>query len=150
MNNLKSFEDILRFAINEEQMAVGFYQDLATQVVDFKAKTVLEQLARDEMRHAVILTTILENKSFPFRNKSMVFLEEKMNESMDIDDMQNDIAKIITSAIKNEWDTAQMYKKMALNAENIEVSTLLINLAEEELKHKKSLELELEFYKKSK
>lgn len=150
MDNLKSFEDVLRFAIHEEQMAVGFYQNLATQVVDFKSKTVLEQLARDEMRHAVILTTILENKSFPLRNKSMIFLEEKMDESMEIVDMQTDIAGIIASAIKKEWDAAQMYRQMAIEAANPEAATLLINLAEEELKHKQSLELELEFYKQGK
>lgn len=150
MNNVKSFEDILRFAIREEQMAVEFYQDLATQVVEFKLKIVLEQLARDEMRHSVILTTILENKSFPLRNKSMVILEEMMNESLEMDEPDSDIANIIKSSIQREWEAAKMYKQMAMDAESIETSTLLINLAEEELKHKQSLELELEYYKKGK
>ena len=147
MDNLKSFEDALRLAIHEEHKAVDFYLDLATQVVEFKSKIVIEQLARDEMRHKVILTTILENKSFPLMHKTLISLEDKMDASIEIEDSHSDIARIISTAIKKEWDAAKMYRRLAMDTENPEVATLLINMAEEELKHKQSLELELEFYK---
>ena len=60
MSDIKSFEEIIRIAISEEQKAVEFYLDMAKQVVEFESKTVLGQLARDEMRHKVILSTILK------------------------------------------------------------------------------------------
>ena len=150
MDNLKSFEDALRLAIHEEQKAVDFYLDLATQVVEFKSKIVIEQLARDEMRHKVILLTILENKSFPLKHKTLTSLEDNMDISIEKEDSHSDITRIIISAIKREWDAAKMYRRLAMDAENSEVAILLINMAEEELKHKQSLELELEFYKSGK
>ena len=73
-----------------------------------------------------------------------------LNENVETDSIQSDLTGIITAAIKREREVALKYKQLAVTSQNSKISSLLIVMAEEELKHKKSLELELEFYSKSK
>ena len=152
MIEIKTFEDAIRFAIREEQNAIDYYLDLATQVVNFESKTVLEQLARDEMRHREILYSILENKNFKIESKSLATLNQLVFEDEEIEtgSVQSNFSVILTIAIRREIYAAKMYNHLASTCQNTEVSQLLIVIAEEELKHKKSLELELEYYSKPK
>jgi rubrerythrin len=150
MNNIHTLEDAIRFAISEEQKAVDFYQDLAKQVVKFESRILLEQLSRDEMRHKVILSSILENNDFRVEQKSLESLAKMLNENLKTITVPTEITEILSEAIKRELEAANIYKELATSGLSTEVSQLFIVMCEEELKHKRSLELELEFYTKGK
>jgi rubrerythrin len=146
MNELRTLEDVVRFAIKEEQLAIDFYLDLAKQVDDFRTRTILEQMARDEMNHKVILTSNLENKDYKVEQKSLESLLNRMNEVVDKVVKRSKLTDIIKQAIEKEWDTACLYKELAETYKDPDISALLITLAEDELKHKRNLEFELEYY----
>ena len=148
MNNINTLEDAIRFAISEEQKSIDFYQDLAKQVVKFESRILLEQLSRDEMRHKVILSSILENNDFRTELKSLESIAKMLNENLKTVTIPTEIMGILSAAIKRELEAAKMYKELATSGLSTEVSQLLLVMCEEELKHKRSLELELEFYTK--
>jgi rubrerythrin len=147
MDDSMTLESILRFAIIDEQKSIELYEDLAKNVEDFRLRTLLEQLARDEMRHKVILTDVLEKKKYVIMHKSPDSLVQKINESTVVNYTKNSkLSDIFAIAIKKEIETAELYKNMAIIYQETQISGLLISLAEDELMHKKNLELELEYF----
>ena len=63
MKDFNSINEILDFAINNEQVAVDFYIKLAEKFEDKAMKQTFEDFAKEEMGHKARLTSIKKKDS---------------------------------------------------------------------------------------
>jgi rubrerythrin len=148
MENLvfDSIEDILQYAIDEEESAGLFYEEQARKCVKIELRTIWQQLSNDEIRHKAILSDILQEikNEGHFNFKSMDLNQLPDHQTVEIDDSSFDeTRKVFLEAMKNENDAYFMYKNLALKMPNENHQKVLIVLASEELKHKDALLKEL-------
>jgi rubrerythrin len=142
MKEFTNIDDILDFAIGEEQAAVDFYLQLAAQSKSKQTKKVFEEYAEEEMRHKANLLSIRETGSFKMPDAVVrdlkiaeYLVDVKPSASMTYQDA-------LILAMKKEKAAYRMYTKLAEKAEDPEVKVLFLNLALEESKHKLAFEIE--------
>lgn len=143
--NFNSIEEILKFAINEEAKAGAFYAEQAKQTTNIELKKVWEQLSHDELRHKAILSGLLEKQEIG--EEEVIYSSKNVKDYIPFNPKVRDYNQMemaIITAIQNENNTYFMYKHLGQKVVNPSYSKILLTLANEELKHKKSLMLELD------
>jgi rubrerythrin len=142
MKEFTNINDILDFAIGEEQAAVDFYLQLAAQSKNRQTKKIFEEYAEEEMRHKANLLSIRESGSFKLPDTKVRDLKiaEYLVDVRPSATMSYQDALIL--AMKKEKAAFRMYTKLAEKADDPEVKALFLNLALEESKHKLAFEVE--------
>ena len=64
MEKFTSINDILEFAINQEQKAVDFYLKLSAISTNAEMKIIFEDFAKEEVQHKAKLLNIKESNEF--------------------------------------------------------------------------------------
>jgi rubrerythrin len=142
MNEFKTVDQILDFAINAEQEAVEFYTGLANNAKNDEMKEVFEDFAREEMKHKARLLDV----------KKTGIMESAKEKVMDLKIAEYTVSVIATPempyqdalivAMKKEKAAFKLYMTLSNRAENSELKDLFLSLAMEESKHKLRFELE--------
>jgi rubrerythrin len=142
MKEFTNINEILDFAISEEQAAVDFYLQLAAQSKNRETRKVFEEYAEEEMRHKANLLSIKESGNFNVPDASIRDLKiaEYLVDVKPSANMSYQDALIL--AMKKEKAAYRMYTKLAGQAENAEIKAVFLNLAQEESKHKLAFEVE--------
>jgi len=143
MKEFDTINDILDFAIEQEQQAVDFYNELATNARSKDMKEIFEDFAREEMAHKAKLVNIKKTGLFPadtdkvqdLKIADYIVTSKKTNAEMTYEDA-------LVLAMKKEKSAFKLYSRLAERAPNAEVKELFQALALEESKHKLSFELE--------
>jgi len=142
MEDFKTIEGILDFAIAGEQEAVEFYTDLSKQTNNKYMKETFEQFAREEMGHKAKL---LKVKNEGATNQ----WEEKVSDMMIADYMVDLIATpginyqdALIIAMKKEKAAYKLYMSLSEKTSNTELKDIFTGLANEEAKHKLRFEIE--------
>ncbi|MCX6277150.1 MAG: ferritin family protein [Bacteroidetes bacterium] len=146
MKEFTSIEEILDFAIREEQAAVDFYLILAAQSKNHQTKKVFLEYAGEEMRHKSYLMKVKEEGSFVMSGETVRDLKiaEYLVDVKPSANMNYQDALIL--AMKKEKAAFRMYSALAAKADDPSLKALFLNLAMEESKHKLSFELEYDDY----
>jgi len=146
MKEFTNIEEILDFAIGEEQAAVDFYLLLAAQSKNQQTKKVFLEYAEEEMRHKSNLLKVKEAGSFVLPNNTVRDLKiaEYLVDVKPSANMTYQDALIL--AMKKEKAAFRMYTTLAEKADDLSVKALFFNLAQEESKHKLRFELEYDDY----
>ena len=146
MKEWNTIDDILDFAIGEEQAAVDFYTDLAAQMERPSMRQVLEEFAAEERKHKARLIQAKEGGSLEaYKQRTpdlkigdyLIALEP--SPKMDYQD-----ALII--AMKKEKAAFKLYSDLAAGVGDAQVKALFLALAQEEAKHKLRFEIEYDDY----
>ena len=136
----EKFNEVIDFAINGEEEAVKFYQDLQTKV-KFKAqKEMLHDLENMEKGHITILENIRQ-KNFEqiiVKKVSNLNISEYLVEVNPSDEMT--YQDILIIAMKKEEQAQKLYSDLAENFPGTEIETLFLKLASEEAGHKLQFE----------
>ena len=142
MREFTSITEILDFAIGEEQAAVDFYLQLATQSQNQQTKKVFHEYAEEEMRHKANLIKVKEQGNFLLSDEKVKDLKiaDYLVDVRPSANMSYQDALIL--AMKKEKAAFRMYTALAAQAEDLSVKALFVNLALEESKHKLSFEIE--------
>jgi len=146
MKEFTSINEILDFAIGEEQAAVDFYLQLAAQSKNQQTKKVFEEYAEEEMRHKANLLSLKERGNFLLPDEKVRDLKiaEYLVDVRPSATMSYQDALIL--AMKKEKAAFRMYSTLATQAEDPSVKALFLNLALEESKHKLRFEIEYDDY----
>lgn len=142
MDNLKTFKEILDVAIEREQAAADFYNDLAERVALPAMADVFRGFAREELGHKSRLQHI---KADPARvSVREQVLDLKMSDYIVpapiSDHMSYEDALVL--AMKRENAAFRLYSDLATAQSDPELRTLFLALAREEAKHKLRFEVE--------
>lgn len=146
MKDFTSIDSILDFAIDNEQQAVDFYNQLAGNSKNEEMKEVFLQFAKEEMGHKARLTKIKTEGTFAVRNEEV--LDLKMSDYLvDVEarpDMTYEEALIL--AMKREKNAFKLYNNLSQKAPTEDLRKIFQSLAMEESKHKLRFEVEYDDY----
>ncbi len=142
MEDFKTINDILDFAISSEQEAVEFYSSLASNAKNNEMKVVFEQFAKEEMGHKAMLMKIKSEDTFEIRDQQIQDLKiaDYLVDVEATPDMSYEEALIV--AMKKEKSAFKLYTNLAAKAPNDKMKNIFLSLAQEESKHKLRFEIE--------
>ncbi len=142
MTDFTSIDDILDFAIQNEQRAVDFYTTLAADSRNAEMKQVFTQFAKEEMGHKAFLSKIKTEGTYTLKDQQIPDL--KMSDYLvnvaPKPDMSYEEALVL--AMKREKAAFKLYTNLAAKAPTPELMKIFNALAQEESKHKLRFELE--------
>ncbi|MCX6231470.1 MAG: ferritin family protein [Bacteroidetes bacterium] len=142
MKEFENINDILDFAINEEQAAVDLYTKLAENASSSDVKTVFTDFAREEINHKKRLMEIKENGLFDMKAESVTDLKIS-DYTLNVSPSPTmTYAEALVYAMKKEKAAYKLYTKLAERAPNDNLKNIFLALAAEESKHKLSFEIE--------
>jgi len=142
MDKWQSIDDILNFAIGEEQAAFEFYTRLASQAAASDMRATFESFANEEMKHKVRLEAIkLGGTLRPAKGHVMDL--RIADYLVDVPASPGlDYRTALVLAMKKEKAAFKLYSDLAASADDENVKGTFLALAQEEAKHKLRFELE--------
>lgn len=142
MKQFRSVDDILDFAISEEEAAAEFYRRLANTVDAPAMQQAFEEFAMEEVVHKQKLLLVKEQKLLlPAEDTIMTLWKgNTMADSATEDALEYQQA--LQLAIDKEKAAFKMYHDLAEAAVDAALKSLFMSLAAEEAKHKVRFELE--------
>ncbi|MFC1551898.1 ferritin family protein [Candidatus Latescibacterota bacterium] len=142
MKNWNSIDEVLDFAISEEEGAVQFYTELATQANNRSMRAAFEDFAREEEGHKQKLLGVKDGKTLQPAEKAVQDLKIA-DYVVEIEPNPNmTYLEAIILAMKKEKSAFRLYNDLAGVADDAHVKALLLGLAAEEAKHKLRFEIE--------
>ena len=141
MKNWMSSDEILDFAIGEEEAAMKFYTELAEKVVHSSMKRDFLLFANEEKGHKAKLIAVQEGKTFLPDNEKI--LDLKMSDYIiDVDpDKVESYEDALVVAMKKEKAAYKLYTKLSEMVDTDDAKNLFKSLAQEEAKHKLRFEI---------
>jgi rubrerythrin len=146
MEQWKSVDEILDFAIEQETQAAQFYTDLATRMDRQWMSEIFKEFAQEEMGHKKKLVEIKAGKRLvPAASK---ILDLKIGDYLvDVEPTPDmDYQQALMLAMKKEKKAFKMYTDLAAAAGDANLSAIFSSLAQEEAKHKLRFEIEYDDY----
>ena len=139
---LKTAEEILDFAIGNEQAAADFYNKLAGKSELSHVKDVFLGFAKEELGHKARLEGVKTGKKLLGAEKKIADL--KIGDHLvDIDlDITLGYQEALIVAMKAEKAAFKLYTELASTTDDAGLKETLLGLAQEEAKHKLRFELE--------
>ena len=138
----ESFEEIIHYAIEKEKEAAAFYKDAASQEAYPGAKQLFTEFADEEEKHQALFEGYLkgekklpdyELKWIPDIKRSDYLVDMTYEKGMPYSD-------ILLLAMKREEKSLNLYHELAKQNQNEDLVKVFQMLAQEEAKHKLSLE----------
>jgi rubrerythrin len=142
MIDFNNVDDILDFAIDNEQNAVDFYMELANKTKNDAIRVTFEKFALEEIGHKAKLIKIKDEKIFTLAKEVIqdLKLSDYVENVKPSDNMNYQEALIL--AMKREKSAFKLYTNLASKTNNMNLQDLFLQLAQEESKHKLMFELE--------
>jgi len=140
--NFESVDQILDFAIKNEQAAADFYTNQSSKMDRPYMKKVFDDFAREEKGHKAKLLAVKQGKSMVGSESKIIDL--KLGESLveiDLDTNLNYQDALIV-AMKAEKAAYKLYNDLAMATDDANLKATLFDLAQEEAKHKLRFEIE--------
>ena len=142
MREFKSTDEILDFAIGEEQSAADFYTNLANQVTSPSIQKMFLEFSEEELQH--------KNKLENLKMGSLEYLPTAAVIDLGLGEILVDVAPTsgmdyqdaLILAMKKEKAAYQMYIRLAGIASDPAVRDVLTGLANQEANHKLRFEIE--------
>jgi rubrerythrin len=139
----ESFDELIDFAIKQEEEAIAFYSQWAGKVTDNSVKQTFLEFAQQERGHKARLEDVRRRGAFG-RDAVKTVRDLKVGDYLvDVQpkpDMTFQEALIL--AMKKEKAAFRMYSDLAARAESKDLQATFISLAQEEASHKLGFELE--------
>lgn len=136
----ESIDGLLRFAISKEQAAQQFYLELAAQMTDAVAQRIFRTIARQEEKHeeALKLEVLKQGYTLSVQEtdsaQSARFSWQEQVE-LDTETINMNYAEALMVAIQKERASFQLYTQLIGMTQEPDMRKMLLELAEEEMRH---------------
>ncbi|MCW8935129.1 MAG: ferritin family protein [Gammaproteobacteria bacterium] len=139
---MNTVDEILDYAIEQEQLAADFYEDVAQRVETAGMKKILLDFAEEEKRHKKILLAVKtgEHELTPEQEILDLKISDYLVEVKTSENISYQDALII--AMQRERAAYNLYNDMAQKVPDGKLKHILLGLAKEEAKHKLFFEAE--------
>ncbi len=133
---MNTVDEILDYAIDQEQEAADFYEDVAQRAETAGMKKMLLDFSEEEKRHKKILQTVKagEHELSPEQEILDLKISDYLVEVEVSENISYQDALII--AMKKERAAYELYSDMAAKIPESNLKEVLTGLAKEEAKHK--------------
>jgi rubrerythrin len=146
MEKFNSVNEILDFAMKNEQESVDFYSRLSKNAKSEEMKTVFEEFAQEEVKHKVRLQKIKEEDIFSFKKEEIMDLNISDYVVPIVPTPEMSYADALTLAMAKEKAAFKLYMKLSTKVADAGLQSVFMDLAQEESKHKLRFELEYDEY----
>jgi len=138
----KTVADILDMAIQREEAAYGFYMDICDKVDDAGVKDTVAFIAGEEKKHKAFLVSYQEGKYGADSLRMSAVVEYKIAEYLEEPEIEKDSSRedIYLVAAHREARSHLFYTELANLHAGSDLKTMLLKMANEELKHKEKME----------
>jgi rubrerythrin len=142
VKEFKTIDDILDFAIGEEEGAQRFYESLASSAQSSGMREVFEGFAREERGHRAKLEAI--KKGHAREGFTSGVQDLKLGDYLvDVEPTpETGYQEALIVAMKKEKAAFRLYSDLAAVAPDEEMKNTFLGLAQEEAKHKLRFEVE--------
>ena len=139
---MNSVDEILDYAIDQEQQAADFYTNLAGRAEKAGMKAILLDFAEEEKRHKERLLAVKngEHELTPEQEVLDLKISDYLVEVDATDDISYQDALIV--AMKRERAAYELYRDMAEKIPESNLREVFVGLAKEEARHKLFFESE--------
>jgi len=139
---MNTVDEILDYAIDQEQQAADFYEDVAQRAETAGMKKILLDFSEEEKRHKKILQAVKtgEHELTPEQEILDLKISDYLVEVEASENISYQDALII--AMKRERAAYELYSDMAAKIPDGHLKEVLSGLAKEEAKHKLFFEAE--------
>jgi rubrerythrin len=146
MKEFSTVNDILDFAISNEQGAVEFYTELASKSTNEAMREIFLQFSQEEMKH--------KSKLLEIKEKGIYSISAGQITDLKISDYivkvqvspQMTYQEALVLAMNREKSAFKLYMNLSQKAPNAELKSLFLMMAQEESKHKLRFEIEYDEY----
>ncbi len=146
MEQFKSSDDLLDFAIKNEEKAADLYEELAGKAKNAATKKFWEDLKEEEIKHKNKLVELKAGKTLDaISGKIMDLKIADYLPEQEVTDTA-DYQQALIFAMQMEKAEFKLYKDLAKQTDDAELKETLKILAQEEAKHKLQLEIEYDEY----
>jgi rubrerythrin len=137
-----SVDEVLDFAIKNEEEAEAFYIDLAGKMDNPAMKSVFTGFAAEEAGHKAKLLKVKSSGGFEPSKKEIMDL--KIGDYLVTVDVTDDLTyqDALIVAMKKEKAAFKLYMDLHAKVSDPELKNLMLALAQEEAKHKLRFEVE--------
>jgi len=142
MKPMNSLEEIMNFAIGEEQAAVAFYTSLAAQTSSAEMRLVLREIAGEERKHEARLKQmqaqgiqLTSSPQVPDLKIADYLVEIKPGPELSY-------RELLMLAMQKEMAAVRMYTALAEQVADADLRQTFRQLAQEEARHKLKFETE--------
>ncbi|MBU1702298.1 MAG: ferritin family protein [Candidatus Eisenbacteria bacterium] len=144
MQSFGSIDEILDFAIAREVEAAKFYQEMSGRVKRDAMKDLFRDFANEERRHKAKLEKVKQGKLLLISAKKIQDLKiAEYTEEIDMSSgAEFNYQQALIVAMQREKNAFKLYSDLAKLADDEGVRNLLLELANEEAKHKLYFETE--------
>lgn len=141
---MNTVEEVLDYAIDQEQQAADFYASFAARAEKAGMKKLLLEFAEEEKRHKERLLAVKtgERKLTPEKEVLDLKISDYLVEVDAGDNISYQDAMIV--AMKKERAAFELYSAMAEKVPDTNLKQVFVGLAKEEAKHKLFFETEYE------
>jgi len=138
----KRLDDILALAIQREEEAYDFYMNIFSIVEDASVKDTLEFIAGEEKQHKAFLVNYREGKYGSDALRMSDVIDFKIAEYLQEPEISKDTSaqQVYLIASHREQRSHHFYTELASLHPAGETKTMLLSMANEELKHKEKME----------
>ena len=146
MDNFKSTDEVLDFALKNEEMSAELYGDLAKKMDNPQTRMLFEELEKEEIKHKEkVLEFKTQKKLEPSSEKVKTLkIADYTTEMKLTKDMSYQQALLF--AMQAEKAEFRLYQDLAAATDDASLRDTLLTLAQEEAKHKLRLEIEYDDY----
>jgi rubrerythrin len=141
---LKSFDEIVKFAISREEAAIKAYGDMGEKAQFPGLKELLLELQEEEKNHKRLLENISAGQiqEYDIKDVTDLKISDYLTEEPPADDMT--FQDLLIIAAKKEQEAVELYSTLERNADDEELKKLFQFLIQQEKSHKLKLESEYE------
>jgi rubrerythrin len=138
----KQLSEVLDMAIQREVEAFDFYMDIYGRVEDQSARDTLEFIAGEEKKHKAFLEKYREGGYGPDALRMADVVEYKIAEYLQEPEVQTEMSSqdVYLVASHRENRSHRFYTELAGMHNEGDIKTMLLKMANEELKHKEKME----------
>ncbi len=138
----KSIADVIDLAIQREVEAYDFYMDIHGKVQDAGVKDTVEFIAAEEKKHKAFLVDYRDGNYGTDALRMTDVIEYRIAEYLEEPEISQDASseEVYLIAAHRESRSNQFYTELANMHADGELKTMLLKMANEELKHKEKME----------
>ena len=138
----KTVGEILEMAIKREEVAFDFYMDIYDKVDDANVRDTVQFIAGEEQKHKAFLVSYKEGKYGADSLRMADVVKYKLAEYLDEPEISKNSSSedVYLVASHREARSHQFYSELANMHHDSELKTMLLKMANEELKHKEKME----------
>ncbi len=141
-----TLKDALAIAITEEIKAYTLYSNLSAKVKNAATRTMLQELAAQELGHRKLLENVVAGQKYEILGKNISDTQKGIVDFLVVSDLKDNASpqEVMIFAIKAEEKAYNFYTDFKNYFGTTELGQLFAKLAVEEQGHKSLLETEYE------